>query len=260
MIKKILFASILGFLFVILSGLSASAHFGMLIPEKNVVDQQQRTEKITLSFGHPFSGIGLNMEKPTRFFVDLEGKRVDLTNKLHPVQVMKHQGWQTDFRFRRPGVYIFAFEPKPYWEPSEDIYIKHYTKTIISAFGADHGWSRPLGLKTEIVPLLRPYGNYSGNTMVGRVLFNGKAVANTCVEVELYNKGRFIAPTSSHETQVIRTDNQGIFTFTCPQPGWWGFAALRDADFTLPGPDGGDKNVELGAVLWLYMDPWQTVP
>ena len=260
MMKKTLSIPVLGFLFLILAGQIAYAHFGMLIPEKNIIGQEQRTEKITLSFGHPFTGIGLNMEKPTRFFVDLDGRQTDLTGGLHPVQVMKHKGWQTDFHFHRPGVYVFAVEPKPYWEPTEDIYIKHYTKTIVSAFGADHGWGRPLGLKTEIVPLLRPFGNYSGMTMVGRVLLNGKPVVDTEVEVELYNQGRFTAPTAAHETQVIRTDGQGIFTFTCPQPGWWGFAALHDADFTIPGPDGVEKTVELGAVLWLYLDPWQDRP
>ncbi|HHB75524.1 MAG TPA: DUF4198 domain-containing protein [Desulfobulbus sp.] len=258
--KKLLTTLLLGLIPVMLAGTNALAHFGMLIPERNIVDQEQRTEKITLSFGHPFSDIGLNMEKPIRFFVDLDGKQIDLTGSLHPVQVMQHQGWHTKYRFRRPGVYIFAVEPKPYWEPAEDIYIKHYTKTIVSAFGADHGWSRPVGLKTEIVPLLRPFGNYSGNTMVGRVLLNGKAASHTEVEVELYNRGRFSAPTPAHETQVIRTDERGIFSFTCPKPGWWGFAALHDADFTIPGPDGTDKTVELGAVLWLYMDPWQTAP
>ncbi len=258
--KKSLSTLLLGLILAMIPGSNALAHFGMLIPEKNIVDQHQRTEKITLCFGHPFTGIGLNMEKPTRFFVDLNGRQTDLTGGLHPVQVMKRQGWQTDFHFRRPGVYIFAVEPKPYWEPAEDIYIKHYTKTIVAAFGADHGWGRPLGLKTEIVPLLRPYGNYSGMTMVGQVLLDGKPAANSEVEVELYNQGRFTAPTAAHETQVIRTDERGIFIFTCPQPGWWGFAALHDADFTLPGPDGADKTVELGAVLWLYMDPWQSVP
>ncbi len=258
--ERLLSTLLSGLTLVMLSGSNALAHFGMLIPEKNYIDQKQRTETITLSFGHPFSGIGLNMEKPTRFFVDLDGKQIDLTGGLHPVQVMQHQGWQTKYRFRRPGVYIFAVEPKPYWEPAEDIYIKHYTKTIVSAFGADHGWSRPVGLKTEIVPLLRPFGNYSGNTMVGQVLLDGKAVSHAEVEVELYNRGRFFAPTPAHETQAIRTDEQGIFSFTCPQPGWWGFAALHDADFTLQGPDGTDKKVELGAVLWLYMDPWQSAP
>ncbi len=244
-------------MFTVLPETPAQAHFGMLIPARNTVDQHQRTLHFTISFGHPFSGIGLDMEKPIRFFVDQGDKKIDLTKTLRPVQVMGHGGWQTDYRFRRPGIYFFAVEPKPYWEAAEDIYIKHYTKTIVSAFGADHGWSRPIGMKTEIVPLLRPFGNYSGNTVVGRVLFDGKPVARAEVEVELYNQGRFTAPTPSHETQVILADDRGIFSFTCPQPGWWGFAALRRANYRLRGPDNKEKAVELGAVLWLYMDPWQ---
>lgn len=31
--------------------------------------------------------------------------------------------------------------------------------------------------------------------------------------------------------------------------GWWGFAAVRDAGYTLK-VDGVDKPVEMGAVLW----------
>ncbi len=260
MIKQTFFTLILVFLLFFLSGARAHAHFGMLIPAKNSADQQNRTLRFTLAFAHPFSGIGMNMEKPVRFFVDQGGKQIDLTNDLHPVQVMGHRGWQVDYRFRRPGVYIFGVEPQPYWEPAEDIYIKHYSKTIVSAFGADQGWNRAIGLKTEIVPLLRPFGNYSGNTVVGRVLFDGQPVAHAEVEVELYNRDRFTAPSPSHETQVVVADDRGIFTFTCPQPGWWGFAALRDADFQLRGPDGKNKTVELGAVLWMYMDPWQSKP
>lgn len=53
-------------------------------------------------------------------------------------------------------------EPKPYFEPAEDCYIIHYTKTVVSAFGLE-GWDRELGLKTEIVPLTRPFGLYAGN-------------------------------------------------------------------------------------------------
>ncbi len=31
-------------------------------------------------------------------------------------------------------------------------------------------------------------------------------------------------------------------------------SALNEADYQLKGPDGTAKNVELGAVLWLYLD------
>ncbi len=260
MINKSFSSLLLTILLTVLPCSWVQAHFGMLISQSNTVSQDTRTMKLTLAFAHPFSGIGMDMEKPARFFVDKGGKQVDLTDGLQPVQVMGHQGWQADYRFRRPGVYVFAVEPKPYWEPSENLYIKHYSKTIVAAFGADQGWSHPIGLKTEIVPLLRPFGNYSGNTVVGQVFFNGKPVPHAEVEVEFYNKGRFTAPTPYHETQIVLADGQGVFCFSCPQAGWWGFAALREADFQLKGPDGKDKAVELGAVLWLYMDSWQSIP
>jgi len=54
---------------------------------------------------------------------------------------------------KRPGVYAFFMEPNPYWEPAEDCFIVHYTKTVVTAFGDDEGWDEEIGLKTEIVPL-----------------------------------------------------------------------------------------------------------
>ena len=41
----------------------------------------------------------------------------------------------------------------------------------------------------------------------------------------------------------------GVFSYAVPWEGWWGFAALNDADFKIK-KDGQDKDVELGAVLW----------
>ena len=37
---------------------------------------------------------------------------------------------------------MFYMEPKPYWEPAEDCFIIHYTKTVVTAFGDDEGWDR----------------------------------------------------------------------------------------------------------------------
>ncbi len=36
----------------------------------------------------------------------------------------------------------------------------------------------------------------------------------------------------------------------CLKPGWWGFAALTDADFTI-SHEGAEKAVEIGAVIWV---------
>jgi len=252
--KKLLL--ILPLVWLLLPAANARAHFGMLLAEYNVVDQKQRSQTLTIAFAHPFSGIGMDMERPGRFFVRFGKTEQNLNNTLQPTRFMDHRAWQCRYRFQRPGVYIFALEPAPYWEQAEDIFIKQYTKTIVSAYGDEEGWSDPVGLETEIVPLTRPFAGYSGASFTGQVLYRGKPVPDAEVEVELYNQGRFIAPTPLHETLVVHADKRGIFSFTCPQPGWWGFAALRQADYQLAGPDGRKKDVELGAVLWIYLHPW----
>jgi cobalt/nickel transport protein len=237
----------------------AMAHFGMVITSDNIVTQEKKSVELTLSFSHPFEIIGMDLVKPEKFYVVRDGRKTSLLNSLKETKVMGHKAWKTAYRMKRPGVYQFAMEPKPYWEPAEDVSIIHYTKTIISAFGADAGWDEPAGLPTEIVPMLRPFGNYAGNSFTGRVLMNGKPVPGAEVEVELYNQdGSLAAPSDHHVTQVIKADANGIFTFTCPRAGWWGFAALNEADYTLPDPKGNPKGVELGAVLWIYLDTYQT--
>lgn len=231
------------------------AHFGMTIPSSNIVGQDNKSVEVTLSFSHPFEMIGMDLEKPRQFFVQAGEVKTDLLPSLVETKIMDHKAWQTTFPVQRPGVYQFVMEPTPYWEPAEDVSIIHYTKTIVAAFGDEEGWDTPAGLPTEIVPLLRPFGNYAGNTFTGKILLNGKPVPFGEVEVELYNQENTYAPPSEHHvTQVVKADPNGIFTFTCPVPGWWGFAALNEADYTIKNPEGEEKGVEIGAVLWIYMN------
>jgi len=238
----------------------ALAHFGMVIPSESIVTQKKKNIDLTLSFSHPFEMIGMDMVKPEQFYVMLDGEKTDLLGSLQEQQVMEHQGWATNFKVQRPGVYHFAMAPQPYWEPAEDVSIIHYTKTIVAAYGDDEGWAEPMGLPTEIVPMLRPFGNYAGNSFSGQVLIDGKPAANAEVEVELYNHDRsYAAPSDYHVTQVVAADENGVFSFTCPKPGWWGFAALSEADYTIKNPEGEDKGVELGAVLWIYLDEYQAL-
>lgn len=233
----------------------SQAHFGMVIPDQPLITQKQKSSTISLSFSHPFESIGMDLDKPAQFTVTTNGKTTDLLPALQPSRTMGHGSWNLTYSFKRPGVYKFVMEPSPYWEPGEDLSIIHYTKTIVPAFGDDQGWDQPVGLPTEIVPLLRPFGNYVGNSFTGQVLVNGTPLAGAEVEVEYYNRDNVLkAPSDYHVTQVIKADPNGIFTFTCPLAGWWGFAALTEADYTLKSPKGEDKIVELGAVLWTFFD------
>ena len=152
-------------------------------------------------------------------------------------------------------------EPQPYWEPAEDIYIVHYTKTVVIASGDNTGWDKEIGLKTEIVPLSKPYGLYTcpdlktftkDNLFRGIVKLDGKPVPNAHVEVQYFNEGekKDFTPWNDFMATHVKADDKGVFMFSVPVAGWWGFAALSTSD-TKMKHNGIDKEVELGAVTWV---------
>ena len=256
--KKICFFAVF---LVINLGLAATAmaHFGMVIPSDSMVMQgDKKTVNLKLSFSHPFEMIGMELVKPKAFGVVANGKKSDLLGKLKKTDVMDHASWSVDYKVKRPGVYMFYMEPMPYWEPAEDCFIVHHTKTVVAAFGDDEGWDEEIGLKTEIVPLSKPFGLYAGNVFQGIVKLDGKPVPYAEVEVEYYNEnGKSTSPTDYMITQTIKADENGVFTYAAPKAGWWGFAALSEADFKIKH-DGVDKDVEIGAVIWVKFHKWQT--
>ena len=133
-------------------GRSAGAHFGMVIPSDNMVMQaDDRTIALNLSFSHPMEMVGMPLVKPKAFTVQANGEEQDLIPVLQPTQVMDHPAWKAAYPIKRPGVYMFVMEPQPYWEPAEDCYIIHYTKTVVTAFGDDEGWDLALQRDGRIV-------------------------------------------------------------------------------------------------------------
>jgi cobalt/nickel transport protein len=230
----------------------AFAHFGMVIPsDPMVMKDDPKSIHLDLLFWHPFEGKGMNLAKPKAFGVTTDGKTGDLLGTLKEKKTGEFTTWETDYAVTRPGLYVFHMEPQPYFEPEEDLFIIHYTKAYMAAFGDDEGWDQPVGLKTEIVPVSKPYGLYTGNVFQGQVLLNGKPVPGAEVEIEFYSQnGPGQAPSDYMVTQTIKADSNGIFTYAAPKAGWWGFSALNKADFTLP-QDGKQKEVEIGAVIWV---------
>ncbi len=235
----------------------ALAHYGMIIPSDPMISQEDgRSVGLTMSFSHPFEMDGMILDTPVGFTVTHEGTTTDLLGELASATVMDEQGYTLDYALDRPGTYIFAMEPQPYWEPAEDAFIIHYTKAYVTAYGDDDGWDTELGLKTEIVPLSKPFGLWEHNVFQGIVKMDGEPVPYAEVEVEFFNQG--LAATAPDElmiTQTVKADADGVFTYAPPSDGWWGFAALNTADYTLP-QDGVDKAVELGAVIWVHFEEW----
>jgi len=230
----------------------ANAHFGMIIPSDDMITKDD-SKNITLKvqFIHPMEGDYMNMARPAQFGVIIQGKKIDLLNKLQEKIVKDCTAWEANYQIKRPGDYIFFVEPQPYWEPAEDCFIIHYTKVIINALGLEIGWDEEVGLKTEIVPLTRPYGLWTGNIFQGIVKVKGEAVPYAEVEIEYYNQDAEVKwPADPMITQVIKADQNGVFTYAMPKAGWWGFAALNEDEEKIKH-NGEEKSVEIGAVLWV---------
>lgn len=231
---------------------TAWAHFGMVIPSDDIISKQDKKEvTLKVQFIHPFEGHYMDMEKPKTFGVLSGERKEDLLNSLKKKVVKGHTTWEALYKIRQPGDHIFFVEPSPYWEPAEETFIIHYTKVVVNALGLEEGWDTEIGLKTEIIPLTRPYGLWSGNVFQGIVKVDGKPVPYAKVEVEYYNEdGKIKSPADPYITQVIKADGNGIFTYAMPKAGWWGFAALNTADYKIKH-DGEEYPVEIGAVIWI---------
>ncbi len=237
----------------------SQAHFGVILPDKSMVMQGDNPDlELTLAFCHPFEQKGMTMAKPKKFGVQAGKEKTDLLKTLQETKVMDNQAWKTKYTLKKPGIYAFYFDPTPYWEPAENKYIIHQTKTYVAAFGGEENWDQEVGLKAEIVPLTRPFGLYAGNVFQGVVKFKGKPVADVDVEVEYWNADKKVtAPNDYFVAQKVKTDKNGVFTFAAPKAGWWGFSALNKEKQAIQHTDGKKKDAEYGAVLWLQFTDMQ---
>ena len=239
---------------------AVKAHFQELIPTNDIVAQENISPSkdpqfsLSLRFTHPMdNGPLMEMVKPARFGVLINGKTHDLLTSLIPNKQGGKTIWSAPYKLREPGDHIFYVSPQPYWEASEKKMIVHHTKVVVDGFHGGDGWDKLVGLPVEIEPLTRPYGLWTNSLFRGRVLRNGTPVAFATVEVEYRNdKGQVQIPFSPYSTQEIKTDAQGVFSFPLLRAGWWGFAALTDAPFKLPNPDGELSTVEEAGLIWVF--------
>ena len=232
----------------------ARSHFQVLIPSGDVIEAEQgKTVDLEILFTHPMEqGPVMEMARPKEFGVLVGGKKVDLLDQLQARKVDGKTAYRCRARLGRPGDYVFYIEPAPYWEPLEKKMIVHYTKVVVDYLGAETGWDAMVGFPVEIEPLVRPFGLWTGNTFRGIVKRNGKPVPFAEIEVEYYNEGgRVKFPNDAFITQVIKADAAGVFSYTMPRAGWWGFAALVDGDRKMKNPDGEMVDMELGGLIWV---------
>lgn len=230
----------------------ASAHFQEIIPSTDIVAVEgDRSVTLDLVFTHPMEGgPTMDMGQPVQFGVLAAGKKTDLRGALVKKTVDGKTAFQSSYRFKEPGDYVFYVEPTPYWEPAEKKYILHYAKAVVD-FGSGEHWDAPVGFPIEIQPLTRPYGVWTGNLFRGLVRMNGKPLPFANIEIEWMNDGTMKAPSDPFVTQIVKTDAGGVFAYAMPRAGWWAFNALTDAETPMNDPAGKPARVEIGGTMWI---------
>lgn len=219
---------------MVLASTLSFAHFQTLIPTNDNAQSGKTT--LNMKFMHPFEGHTMNMPKPKNIGVFVDGKKEILNKSLG----IDNVGWKFDYTFKDAGSYTFFVEPDFYFEKAENVSIAHYAKVCVDVAGANEGWEKPIGLPAEIIPYVKPFGLYVGNSFNAQVLYKGKPAKNVKVEIEFLNDKKLKAPTQNHITQEVITDSQGFFNYTLPFDGWWGFNAIID-----------EPKKEIGATYWI---------
>lgn len=274
---------ILGFMAVVAMSSLAYAHFQMIYTPEAVVTSGKIPLKLV--FTHPFSaGHTMNMgagkdgkaKMPLKFGVmtqkgEADPKVTDLLPKLKPITFTslenKGTAYETTYRAKGMGDFVFFCDPGPYYEASEGAYIQQVTKVILNKGGAMTCCFEDVpGLPVQIKPLVRPYGLWTGNVFRG-IVQKWDAKTNSYVpvpfaeiEVEYANhdidmtsssfkkEAKATAPNDACECQTILANEKGEFSYAMPKSGWWGFAALgAGGDLKYKG-----KELSLDAVIWAY--------
>lgn len=254
---------LVGLVVSVLVSAPAFAHFQMVYTPEAALEKGEKID-LKLVFTHPFeAGHTMDMGTPQEFFVVHKEKKKDLLGTLKPITwkslTNKGKAYETSYKLRGMGDWVFCFTPAPYYEREEDTYIQQITKVIVNVAGLPTDWDAEIGLPAEIVPLDKPYALWTGNVFRGIVLSKGKPVPFAEIEVEYMNhmplmdKNAFAetanveAPQDAFVTMTIKANASGEFSFGIPKAGWWGFCALG------AGPDTKFNGKELSqdAVIWV---------
>jgi cobalt/nickel transport protein len=252
----------------------ALAHFQMLYTPQSAL-QQGGELHLKLVFTHPFSGDHImNMEPVQELYMmhqrgeEGEPQKIDLKEYLKEI-TWRGLGEATGKAFaatlparltRSMGDYVFVLVPAPYYEKADEGYIQQFTKMIVNVGGVPGNWSKPLGLPAEIVPLNKPYANWTGGIFRGVVMSNGKPVPNAEINVEYLNfdvnmaanafegEAKIKAPHPAFETITVLANGLGEFAVDLPKAGWWGIAVPGVVELKH-----GGKPLAQEAVLWVQV-------
>ena len=214
---------------------TASAHFTMLFPGKDMdvtpedyIAEVGDTKTIWIIWGHPYEHILFDITSVPEVGVkDPEGAVTELTPT--EITVGGKKAYEVSFTVDKMGDWIVYAKYE-----DEDEKLIDYVKAIIHS-GEEQwkGWDAKIGQKAEIVPFTRPYGLEEGFVFTGTALYDGNALPDADVEVEMYHTqdlGVEIVETAETMfaydppmmfTRVTKTNAAGEFAYTLDEPGIW---------------------------------------
>ncbi|NMX21901.1 nickel transporter [ANME-1 cluster archaeon GoMg4] len=195
------------------------------------------TKTVYIMWGHPYEHISFNMASTPEVSVRKpDGAVLPLTTTQITVDGMDEDGnlgtfvaYKASFTVDQMGdsVVFVRYE-------DEDEKLTDYVKAIIHCgVEAWEGWDAEIGQKAEIVPFTRPYGLEEGFVFTGTALYDGNALSDKIVEVEMYHTmdlGKEVVETAETMfaydppmmfTRVTKTNAAGEFAYTLDEQGIW---------------------------------------
>lgn len=248
---KICFFIIKVFTLIILFQSSTWAHFLTLLADEFYMTATRKPLELKVLFTHPIEQGPYMPFQIEESAVVCGGSKKVLTFKRVD---SKNISYSTTLIQEKPAMCQIYVKQKPYFEKSEAKYIQQIAKGIFSHAGLEEGWDSSLNLPVEIIPLVKPFALYEGNTFKGRVLVNGKPAGNIEVEIEFWNSKGLKTPHEGFIPQVVKTDKEGYFEYTFPWAGLWGFSAITEAG-VIKGENGKEYPLELDGVFWVKVYP-----
>lgn len=238
-------------------------------PEARDTVQETRAEPeevdILLSMMRPFLHEGVDVDMPQLFAVlrydaDVpasgEGaapERRDLLGDVEEIRYLDHKAWGANVALDKPGLYQFILEGRPWWDAERQVFLRHQAKVALPVHGVDRGWNEAAGQSFEIVPLTRPFGLSAPALFSGRILLDGKPLADAPVRMVRINADKATPSGPWQEDLAGMSNAAGEFSFVLARPGWWCCEA-QTAGAPLKGPDGELKPVERAALFWLFVE------
>ena len=226
----------------------ASAHFTMIFPSdseatvwdvtpEDYIAELGDTKTVYIMWGHPYEHISFDMTSaPEVSVMKPDGTVEQLTVTEITVDGMDEEGnagtfvaYKASFIVDQMGdsVVFVKYE-------DEDEKLIDYVKAVIHC-GEEQweGWDAKLGQKAEIVPFTRPYGLEESFVFTGTALYDGNALPDANVEVEMYHtlgpgveiveiaETMFAYDPPMMFTRVTKTNAAGEFAYTLDEPGIW---------------------------------------